>query len=67
MKTIFPRRREELLMIQNIRRGTSFEVREEIFKKRNIQVSPSLQKQIDEIFQDKSPEYTQKTLVSSAK
>jgi|GEM_PF-4077488 len=54
-------------MIQNTRRGTSFEVREEIFKKRNIQVSPSLQKQIDEIFQNKSLEYAQKELVSISK
>jgi hypothetical protein len=46
-------------MIQNTRRGTSFEVREEIFKKRNIQVSPYLEKQINEIFKDKSPERAQ--------
>jgi len=56
--------REEKQMIQNIRRGTSFEVREEIFKKRNIQV---LEKQINEIFQNKSQEYAQKDLVLLAK
>lgn len=41
-------------MMQNTRRGTSFEMREEMFKQRNREVLVSLKRQIDEIFESKS-------------
>lgn len=54
-------------MIQNTRRGTSFEVRGEIFKKRNIQVYVSLEKQINDIFNENSSKPEPKVLVTSSK
>ena len=54
-------------MMQNTRRGTSFETREEMFKKRNIDVSAALKKQIDEIFEKSLNIENHKKLVSLVK
>lgn len=54
-------------MMQNTRRGTSFEMREEMFKQRNREVLVYLKRQIDEIFENTSNKEKHNKILSPVK